>query len=416
MRLVYADAGGGYYDHPALGPAGRSGDSFVELVREDFIELPPGSTLVLIPGGIPVGVGSGGRFVPAEGMRRGKGPAFAVGALLPQGYTRTYWPAYRRPGAGRPLPLLGYTAVAWRRGRIYAAALKTDRPDRWNPARYNTPELTGLVRGLAGELPGNRLVGHLSRCALEYGCFTAQNIFYGRWEGGIPVSRACNAGCLGCISLQPAGCCPSPQSRIDFKPTVKEVVELGLRHLEGAGGPIVSFGQGCEGEPTTEEELIRESLLVLRRKTSRGTININTNAGRTGSLESLCRSGLDSVRVSLISARQSTYDYYHRPAGFGLADVRASIKAAVRLGVFTSLNLLVSPGLTDREEEVEALVRLVEETGVGMVQLRNLNIDPDLLFSGLAPAAGGTMGIPGLIAALGAVPGLRVGSFSRPAR
>lgn len=416
MRMIYADAGGNFFDHPSLKAVGRTGDRFVDLGREDFIQLPSGASLVMIDGGHPVGVGPGGRFALAEKEYRGEGPAYAVGALLPQGYTRTFWPAYRRPKADKPLPLLGYTAVAWNRGKVYAAAVRTDRPDRWDPAHYNTPDLPGLVEKLVSEMPGNRIVRQLSRCALEYGCFTAQNIFYNRWEGGIPVSRTCNAGCLGCISLQPSECCPSPQSRITFTPSEDEVFQLGSRHLEGAGGPILSFGQGCEGEPILEAGLISESILRLRRKTTRGSININTNAGSTGKIELLCRSGLDSIRVSLISAREEVYRHYHRPRGYGLADVRASIGAAARLGVFVSLNLLACPGLTDREEEVEALVRLVREGGVGMVQLRNLNIDPDYLFSGVAPAKSEILGIQGLIRALKAVPGLKVGNFSRPVK
>ncbi|MCL6479834.1 MAG: hypothetical protein K6T65_15795, partial [Peptococcaceae bacterium] len=67
MRLLYADAAGNFYDHPALRPVGRTGDIFVELNRGDFIELPPGSSLVLIPGGRPVG--AGGR--PARARRAG---------------------------------------------------------------------------------------------------------------------------------------------------------------------------------------------------------------------------------------------------------------------------------------------------------------------------------------------------------
>ncbi len=414
MRLIYADAGGNFYDHPGLGAVGRTGDRLVEMDREDLIELPPGSTLVLISGGRPVGVSTRGRFIQVERECGGEGPAYAVGALLPQGYTRTLWPAYRRTGAAKPLPLLGYAAVAWRNGKVCVAAVKTDRPRRWAPDLYNTPDLPGRVEKLLEELPGNRIARQLARCAMDYGCFTAQNIFYSRWEGGIPVSRSCNAGCLGCISLQPSECCPAPQSRINFAPTAEEVSDLGIRHLESARGDIVSFGQGCEGEPTLASDLIRKALARVRGKTARGTININTNAGSTEKLADLCRAGLDSIRVSLISAREEVYTAYHRPRGYGLADVRASIEEAGRLGVYTSLNLLAGPGLADREEEVDALLKLIKETGVKMVQLRNLNIDPDFLFDRIPPARGGIMGIPALIGALKSVPGLEVGNFSRP--
>jgi len=86
--------------------------------------------------------------------------------------------------------------------------------------------LAPLVREKAAFYKDNRIIKQLSECALQYQCFTAQNIFYKRWEGGIPVSPVCNARCLGCISLQPAECCPSPQSRIDFTPTIKGLSAL----------------------------------------------------------------------------------------------------------------------------------------------------------------------------------------------
>lgn len=414
MRLIYSDASGNFYDHPEVRAVGRTGDRFLDLGRDDLVELPSGSSLVLIPGGRPVGITPAGRFLAVDRDLRGPGPAYAVGALLPQGYTRTFWPAYRRPGNEPPLPLYGYAAVAWSRGKVYAAAVRTEKPGRWDPARYNTPDLPGRVEGLVRDLPGNRIVRHLAGCALEYRCFTAQNIFYRRWEGGIPVSRSCNAGCLGCISLQPAGCCPAPQSRITFTPSEEEVADLGSRHLEGDGDPIISFGQGCEGEPTLAAGLIGRALGKIRAKTSRGTVNINTNAGNTENFLTLARAGLDSARISLISAREEVYRAYHRPRGYGLADVRASVKTAGDLGVYTSLNLLVSPGLTDREEEVEALLALIRKTGVKMVQLRNLNIDPDFLFARVPPARGELIGIPGLAAALKSVPGLALGGFSRP--
>lgn len=416
MRLLYADKDGNCYDHPTVSAVGRTGDRFLEMGREDLIELPPGSSLVMIPGGNPVGIYPGGRFSLVEREHGGEGPAFALGALLPQGYTRTLLPAFRRRNAQSPLPLLGYSAVAWHRGKVYVAAAKTDNPERWDPEHYNTPDLPGLVEKFTSEMPGSRIVGQLARCAMDYGCFTAQNIFYRRWEGGLPVSRICNAGCLGCISLQPAECCPSPQKRIDFSPSVEEVTELGIKHLEAGRANIISFGQGCEGEPTTSAEIIVKALAGIRKKTPGGTININTNAGITRAVEELAGSGLDSMRVSLISAREEVYNRYHRPRGYSLLDVRASIRAAVGQGVFTSLNLLVFPGLTDREEEIKALVSFIRETGVNMVQLRNLNIDPDYLYANILPAEGDIIGIKGLIDSLKAIPGLETGNFSRPVR
>ncbi len=415
-RLVFAGDDGQLYDHPNLLAAGRTGDRFVEVVEEDMEKIPEGSSLVSVPGGIPVGITRAGRFTALEHNRWNAGRAWAVGALLPQGYTRTLLPSYKRENKEKSLPLLGYAAVACRDGELYVAARRTEDPGCWNPVHYNTASLPGLVKKKLELYPENRILRQLARCSLEYQCFTAQNIFYGRWEGGIPVSPSCNARCLGCISLQPAECCPSPQARIKFKPTPQEVAEVAVPHLKSGEGAIVSFGQGCEGEPALASNIIVQAIERIRAETWLGTISMNSNGGYTVGVTEICRAGLDAVRVSLISAREDIYNAYYRPSGFSLADVRRSIKVAVSCGVYTSMNLLVLPGFTDRVEELEALLELVHETGVNLVQLRNLNIDPDFLFKNLPAIDGEILGIPALIEALEEVPGLAVGSFSRPVR
>ena len=150
--------------------------------------------------------------------------------------------------------------MAFKDNQFYVAAKKTDIDDKWNPKHFNTEDLEARVRALQKKLPDNSIVQQLAHCALNYSCFTAQNIFYARWEGGIPVSPVCNAQCLGCISLQPSECCPSPQTRIARIPKVAEIVELGLHHLNHGPKTIISFGQGCEGEPSLQGKLLKSYL------------------------------------------------------------------------------------------------------------------------------------------------------------
>ncbi|NLJ77563.1 MAG: radical SAM protein [Peptococcaceae bacterium] len=415
-RLVFADSDGELFDHPSLRATGRTGDRFVELGRDDLERLPAGASLVLVPGGRPVGITASGRFTLLEDNPWQDGPVWAVGALLPQGYTRIFLPAYTKDNGDRPLPLFGYTAVACKNGELYAASRLTDDPQCWDPSHYDTSELPALVKEKLARYPANRILHQLAHCSLKYHCYTAQNIFYGRWEGGIPVSPSCNADCLGCISLQSAECCPSPQKRIDFKPTPEEVAEVAIEHLRRDNGSIISFGQGCEGEPSLAARTLAQAIIKIRKATDRGTINMNSNAGYKDGIYAVCRAGLDAIRVSMISAREDTYNAYHRPSGFGLSDVKQSIKHAVAGGVYTSLNLLVLPGLTDREEEVAAILNLVRDTGLNQIQLRNLNIDPDHLINCLPAGSGKVIGIPGMIESLRAEPGLVVGNFSRPVR
>jgi len=107
-------------------------------------------------------------------------------------------------------------------------------------------------------------------------------------------------------------------------------------------------------------------------------VNINTNASMPEAVARMAGAGLSSMRVSLNSAREETYNRYYRPKGYGFADVIQSIREAKARDLFVSLNLLYFPGITDTELETEALINLIIETGVDCIQLRNLNIDPEL--------------------------------------
>ncbi|GAW93794.1 radical SAM protein [Calderihabitans maritimus] len=419
-NLLFSTTEGNVLDFPLLQTVGRTGRLLLDLTEEELIPLPEGATLAVLPGRVPVGRdGSRGRYTslfrnPYQDTGE---PVWAVGALLPQGYTRTYLPGYVTGKGAGSLPLLGYTAVAALDGQFYVAAIQTDEDFWWNPCHYNTVELDDLVKKKLAEFPDNRVLKQLARCSLEYGCFTAQNIFYGRWEGGIPVSPSCNARCVGCISLQESACCPAPQARINFRPTREEIVEIALSHLREADSPIISFGQGCEGEPALEAGLIGRAIREIRRQTSRGTINANTNAGFTAGIIELCRAGIDALRVSLNSANPHLYHVYYRPRNYSFSDVRESLKAAAAYGVYTSLNLLVFPGVTDREKEVFSLIKLIRETRVKQVQLRNLNIDPDVYLRLLPKPEGKILGIRRFIEILREeLPEVALGNYSRPVK
>lgn len=370
--FVFADNDGNGYIDENYRALGRLGESFVEINPDEMIPLPQGASLTMIPNRAAVVMNKKGQFTiyPHEG--------WVMGALLPQGYTRTLLPAFINDKKAPLLPLFGYAAVCAMDGEFYVAAVATDEDDHWNPKHFSTPELPHLVQKLRDKMPNNRLIEHLGHCALTYGCFTAQNIFYHRWEGGIPISPVCNANCLGCISLQPSECCPSPQERIKFKPTVEEVAELMNYHL-GKEDAIISFGQGCEGEPSLQAETAAEAIRRVRAENKRGTINMNTNAGYTAGIKMLSEAGIDSIRVSLNSATDEVYRGYYRAGGYKLRDVKNSLKIAAQNGVYTYLNLLYYPGLNDKEGEIEALLDLVRECDVKAIQVRNLNIDPEMM-------------------------------------
>lgn len=395
-----------------LGFLGRSGQQWIEAEEGDMMPLPEGCSLVMMPGHFPVGIDSDSRVSCREKTPGGRA-AVAMACLLPQGFTRTLLPATTAPPNTAEIPILGYTAVASQRGEVMAAAIPTDEHRKWHPGHYNTPDLEQMVQSRLDQFPENRILRQLAHCSLHYSCFTAQNIFYRRWEGGIPTTATCNARCLGCISERHSSV-PSPQERLGFKPSIDEIVEIALPHLEAAAEGIISFGQGCEGDPAINADLIASSIEILRKSTDQGCININTNAGYAAGVKKLVDAGLDAIRVTLLSASEEDYLSYHRPVNYCFSDVVRSISYAHDNGVFVSLNLLTIPGFTDSEEQVEEVIRLVHSTGIPMIQLRNLNIDPDMFFATLSPRSE-ALGVRQMIEIF-RQEGIQVASYTHPAR
>ncbi len=396
-RLLYARPDGTLLEHPTLRPAGQSFQTATPLTA--LRPLPPGSTLCQMPGCTAQGY-------DARGVKRTLRPGqdLAVGALLPTGYARLLLPAYQKRAGTEALPLFGYAAVAAVGEEVHAAYIPIDAPGTWNPADYSTPDLEGRVRGRIEREPDNGLLAQLARCALEYRCYTAQNIFYERWEGALPASPTCSAQCVGCISEQ-LGDVPSPQQRLTITPSAQALANLAISHLSGGPGRMISFGQGCEGDPLNRWRVLAQAVRMIREQLPAahpraGVVNINTNAWHTKGLAALIDAGLDRVRVSTFSAVEANYTAYYQPRGYTAADVRRSIRLCADAGLRVAINLLTFPGYTDTEEEVEALVDMIRVEGVHEVQVRTLNIDREMLGAAVPAPRGRELGIPALVGAL----------------
>ena len=415
-RLVISNHEGKVFDHPDLIMAGRSGEQVLLPHPSELISLPVGSQLFTLPERIPIGWDERGEaFASAEKMKMGgkEMDCTAVAAFLPPGYIRTLLPAAQRESEAPLLPLWAYSAVGWKDGRFWATGLLIDSNPHWNPKYFQNGRLlkrkvdTFLTRN-----PRNRLLRQLARCALEYHCFAGKNVFFRRWECPLPTSPSCNADCLGCLSLQSSDGCLASHERIHFVPTLKEVIDVALPHLQEAEDAIVSFGQGCEGEPLVQWRLLENTILKLREKTHRGTINLNTNGSFPKRVKRLCDAGLDSIRVTLNSPHPEYYMRYHRPKGYTFGQVLDSLILAKERGIYTSINLLIFPGFTDSEREVKGLIELIRRTRVDLIQMRNLNIDPDLYLESMGRGKG--MGIFRMIDMLKKeFPSLQFGYFNR---
>ena len=377
--LVFADEDGQIYDHPELEMMCRRGDELFQPKPEEYIPLPPDSEFFLLPGRFPIGLDpETGEVVEVEGT--------AVTAFPCPGHTLTGLAAYGNTEDAPVLPMFSYGAVGYANGKFWVTAKKVDEDKRQVFTKIPNKKIDAGAHRMFKEMPDNRLVQHLGGCALTYCCPAAKNLALGRFECPLPTSRTCNARCIGCISEQPEDSgFPSPQERIKFTPTAKEITQVMHFHAKRERKPIFSFGQGCEGEPLTEHVLLTEAIKKYRSEGGVGTVNINTNGSITEAMEPLAEAGLNSIRVSLNSLREPVYNTYYRPKGYKFEDVVATIGKAKELGLHVSLNYLYFPGISDTEFEVGALVEIAKQTKFDFIQLRNLNIDPDLYMELMEP-------------------------------
>ena len=401
--LLWSDAAGQIVESTQHLVAARSGLQLVEFRAHEWSPLPDGAVLQYLPlrAACAFERGTSQPVVLAAEGRRGTA-RLAVAAQLPNGWSRTLLPAYETLPGAPTLPFFGYAAVCLRGDDLWVAAIQTEDNLRWSTSQYSTPDLARLVKRRLKGAPGNRLLAHHAHCALDYQCYNAQNIFYRRWEAAIAVSAACNSRCRGCISLQPDDMPPSPQERLDFVPTLDEILEIGVDHLEQPEA-ILSFGQGCEGEPLLKGELIARSIAALRQRCARGTIHINTNASLPHQVQRLVDAGLDSIRISLNSVHPDRYTAYYQPQRYTFDDVVESARICRDAGVQIALNLLYFPGVNDLADEIERLEAFVKEYQVHQVQMRNLNIDPELYLSTQPPLDGDALGVVTLVERLRAL-------------
>ncbi len=371
--LMYSDGLGGIYEDETLYVVGRTGWDAIPIPEDEWIALPEGGQLYELPGrrGLGIDVETGEMRICEKG--------WAVAAFIPPAHTGLYIAAYETMPDAPTLPLFCYTAAGWQDEKLYVPAVRIEKDIRQESEGFVEEKIDAGVSKLLSAYSQNRLVKHLAEnCCMTYTCPAARNLFMGRWECPVPVSPACNANCIGCISFQPEDeTIVSTQDRLTFKPTAAEIVEFTVPHLETAPFPIISYGQGCEGEPLLMWETIRESIIEIRKHTHKGSININTNGSKPDAVKALCEAGLTSIRVSTNSAREEIYTPYYRPNNYKFQDIIESLKVATSFGVWTSINYFVFPGMTDSVAEYEALRKLIRETGLKMIQWRNFNIDPD---------------------------------------
>ena len=378
LTALVANDAGEIFELDGYAAVGMAGSKLAPIGVHQTRPLPHGSELMYLPDRKPVllNISTGqletldeNPFTPGETL-------FPVAAFNSPGYVITRISAYAETRKAQTLPLFSYGAVGWHKDGFRSAVVQVDSEPRQDLRRMPRDRVFAGVERMRRQMPANRLRAHLDHCALTYGCPAGKNFVLGRYEAPLPTSKQCNANCLGCLSLQQNSGIHHSQDRITFTPSPEEIAEVALAHIQRVDKSVVSFGQGCEGDPLLAAHVIEPAIRLIRSQTGRGTINMNTNGSRPARLQSLFDVGLDSIRISINSLREECYDAYFRPQGYGFADILASIDTALARKKHVAINYLNCPGFSDTPGEAGALVEFLENYPIHMIQWRNLNFDP----------------------------------------
>jgi molybdenum cofactor biosynthesis enzyme MoaA len=378
LTALVANRSGEIFELDGYAAVGMAGEQVQPLSVDDTRNLPYGGELMFLPDRRPILLNrhTGKLETSKENPFAPGQPLFPVAVFNSPGYVVSAISGYRENKNAGPLPLFSYGAVGWHRGKFRSAVIRVDAERRQDLRLMKHEDVVAGIERMRRQMPQNRLRAHLERCALEYGCPAAKNFFLGRCEAPLPSSGQCNARCLGCLSLQQHSGISRSQQRIAFTPSAGEITEVALAHIKRVKHSVVSFGQGCEGDPLMAFRVIEPAIGRIRLQTGCGTINMNTNGSLPDRLGPLLDVGLDSIRISINSVRKKCYEAYFRPRDYGFSDVLKSIDLALARGKFVALNYLNMAGFTDTPAEVAALGRFLEKFPIHMIQWRNLNFDP----------------------------------------
>ncbi|MDJ0816632.1 MAG: radical SAM protein [Desulfobacterales bacterium] len=378
LTALVANQAGEIFELDGYAAVGMEGSLMKPLSIEQTCRIPYGSELMLLPDRKPILYNLASRRYEAllENPHAPGEAIFPVAAFNSPGYVITYISAYQESEKAGYLPLFSYGAVGWHRGDFRTAVVMVDPEPRQDLRQMKREDIVAGIEAMRENLPSNRLREHLETCALRYGCPAGKNFFLGRYEAPLPTAQQCNARCLGCLSLQKDSGIPHSQDRIRFTPSSKEIAQVALAHINRVKNSVVSFGQGCEGDPLLAANVIEPAIRRIRSITPDGTINMNTNGSQPEILNRLFDAGLDSIRISLNSIREECYQAYFRPQGYRFGDVLDSIRVALTNQKFVAINYLNCPGFTDTPREMDALIKFLHRYPIHMIQWRNLNFDP----------------------------------------
>ncbi|MBU1568053.1 MAG: radical SAM protein, partial [Proteobacteria bacterium] len=180
--LLLADIDGNIREFADLEMVGMSNGNFIRPALEDLIPLPEGSELFALPGRLPVGwdPSSDEPVLLAENPYENGKPVQAVAAFMAPAHTAIFSSGYQSQPGAPTLPLFAYTAVGWYQDRFWVTGFRSDFDKRQDADQYRQTDVTKNTKKKLNQFKDNRLIQHLGKCCLTYGCPAARNYFLGR--------------------------------------------------------------------------------------------------------------------------------------------------------------------------------------------------------------------------------------------
>lgn len=178
-------------------------------------------------------------------------------------------------------------------------------------------------------------------------------------------------------------------------------------------GPRLPLDLGAGGaEPLLAIRELEAAVRAARERDAAAKLHLETNGSRPAALRRAIDAGIGSVTIRMASAQPDTYEVLHGPRGYRWADVRASLQLVGEREARLAIALLVMPGLTDREGELDALSALLGELPGGIIELRELGADPLGVLAGLPRAR--PLGMPALLERISAADHFRLAAALEP--
>ena len=339
-RMLFADDQGRIYDHPDYLMVGRSAGPDRppnrigpdRTARDEPVvlpaQMPPRRAGPRIPDGR---LRSQGRNWGEGRPNAGPWPRFSN-----RGYVRTLLPAAegRREGL-RAAPVGVFGGGGFLDGKYVAGAFRVEDNPHWDPRNFDDRKMMPKTGRVAWRATGTiRSFSIWPTAATHNHCFAAKNLFLERWGSAFAGQQNMQRPLPRVPFRSAQRVLPGPRMRGSiFARPRRQIVDVAAPHLENAPDSIVSFGQGCEGEPLTEAPLIEEAIVEIRNRTKKGTVNLNTNGSLPpGGGKTRGRGGWIPIRVSLNSARPEIYRAYVRPNGFDITDIEQNASFVRRRG------------------------------------------------------------------------------------